>query len=121
MSDDYVGPDPGHRAAILSALTSGIARDVDRLPLAARLCGAFTEVFGGAGSAITIGYHQPDRLTLCATDSTVARLDGLQEVLGEGPGWDAFSSRRVVTADLREPTPWEHFASTAREVSEFTT
>ncbi|WP_256795894.1 GAF domain-containing protein [Terrabacter sp. Ter38] len=115
MTDDYVGPDPHHRAAMLAALTRGIARDVDRLPLPARLCNAFVDVFGGAGAAITLGYHQPDRLTLCATDPTVARLDGLQEVLGEGPGWDAFTSRRVVTADLREPTPWEHFSSTARQ------
>ena len=115
MTDDYVGPDPRHRAAMLAALTRGIARDVDRLPLPARLCNAFVDVFGGAGAAITLGYHQPDRLTLCATDPTAARLDGLQEVLGEGPGWDAFTSRRVVTADLRQPTPWEHFSSTARE------
>ncbi|MGO4663925.1 GAF domain-containing protein [Terrabacter sp. 2TAF16] len=115
MTDEYVGPDPRHRAAILSALTRGIARDVDRLPLPARLCNAFVDVFGGAGAAITLGYHQPDRLTLCATDPTAARLDGLQEVLGEGPGWDAFTSRRVVTADLRQPTPWEHFSATARQ------
>ena len=115
MTNDGLGPDPRHRAAILAALTRGIARDVDRLPLPARLCNAFVDVFGGAGAAITLGYHQPDRLTLCATDPTVARLDGLQEVLGEGPGWDAFTSRRVVTADLRHPTPWEHFSSTARQ------
>ncbi len=115
MTDDYVGPDPRHRAAILAALTRGIARDVDRLPLAARLCNAFVGVFGGAGAAITLGYNQPDRMTLCASDATVARLDGLQEVLGEGPGWDAFTSRRVVTADLRHPTPWEQFSSSARD------
>ena len=115
MTDEYVGPDPRHRAAMLAALTRGIARDVDRLPLPARLCNAFVDVFGGAGAAITLGYHQPDRLTLCATDPTAARLDGLQEVLGEGPGWDAFTSRRVVTADLRQPTPWEHFSATARQ------
>src|SRR6476469_7252315 len=108
-------PDPRHRAAILSALTRGIARDVDRLPLPARLCNAFVDVFGGAGAAITLGYHQTDRLTLCATDRTAPRLEGLQEVLGEGPGWDAFTSRRVVTADLRHPTPWEQFSSTARQ------
>ena len=115
MTDDYVGPDPGQRAAILARLTRSIARDVDRLALPARLCNAFVDVFGGSGAAITLGYQQPDRLTLCASDSTVARLDGLQEVLGEGPGWDAFTSRRVVTADLSRPTPWEQFSSTARQ------
>lgn len=115
MTAEQLGPDPRHRATILAALTRGIARDVDRLPLPARLCNAFVDVFGGSGAAITLGYHQPDRLTLCATDPTVARLDGLQEVLGEGPGWDAFTSSQVVTADLRQPTPWEHFSSTARQ------
>jgi hypothetical protein len=115
MSDDYyVGPGPRHRAAILAALTAGIARDVDRLPLAARLCSAYVEVFGGAGASITLGYGQPDRVTLCSSDATAARLDGLQEVLGEGPGWAAHESRAVVTADLRGPTPWEQFSSAAR-------
>jgi len=115
MSDEYVAPDPRHRAALLDALTRGISREMDRLPLAARLCRAYLEVFGGAGAAITIGYREPDRMTLSATDPTVARLDGIQEVLGEGPGWDAYSGRRVVSADLRDTTPWEVFAGAARQ------
>src|SRR3954453_20935938 len=64
MTDDDTGPGSRQRATILAALTRGIARDVDRLPLAERLCHAYVEVFGGAGAAITIGYRQPDRLQL---------------------------------------------------------
>ncbi len=114
MTSDYVGPDPERRAAILAALTRSISRDANRLPLATRLCHAVTDVLGGSGASITLGYAEPDRMTLCASDATAARLDGLQEILGEGPGWDAFTSRRVVTAHLGDRTPWVQFAATAR-------
>src|SRR3954470_22541323 len=85
MTDDSTGPSSRQRATILAALTRGIARDVDRLALAERLCPAYVEVFGGAGAAITIGYRQPDRLTPCGSDPTVARLRGLAEGAGGGP------------------------------------
>jgi hypothetical protein len=114
MTSDYVGPEPERRAAILAALTLSIGHDAGRLPLATRLCHAVTDVLGGSGASITLGYEQPDRMTLCASDATAARLDGLQEVLGEGPGWDAFTSRRVVTAHLDDQTPWVQFGATAR-------
>lgn len=114
MSPEYVEPKPERRAAVLASLARSIARDVERLPLAARLCHAYAEVLAGTGSVITLGYTQPDRMTLYATDDVAARIDGLQEVLGEGPGWDAFTTRSVIVADLLAPTPWQLFGAVAR-------
>ena len=80
MTNDGLGPDPRHRAAILAALTRGIARDADRLPLPARLCNAFVDVFGGAGAAITLGYHSCLHHTypsVCRGNHVIVLIDDL--------------------------------------------
>jgi hypothetical protein len=69
-------------------------------PLPLRLCRSFVEVLGAEGGAITLAYTDPERTTVCVTDGTADRVEDLQEVLGEGPGPDAYTTGSVVRATL---------------------
>jgi hypothetical protein len=65
-----------------------------------RLCEAIRRVVGAAGVVATIGYLSDVRTTLCATDDVAAAVDSLQELVGEGPGFDAARGGRMVTCHL---------------------
>lgn len=102
------------RDTVLSRLARIVAKDADRLPLGQRLCTAAVDLLGVEGAVLTFGYEEPARLTVWASDETASWLDGIQEVLGEGPGWEAFESGEIVT-DTREGDEqrWAHFARAA--------
>jgi hypothetical protein len=73
-----------------------------------RLCEAVRQIVGAAGVVATIGYLSDVRTTLCATDDVAAAVDSLQELVGEGPGFDAARGGEMVTAylgDVRQ-SPW---------------
>jgi hypothetical protein len=101
---------------VLSDLARAIARDPDQ-PLPKRLCRACVEILDMDGGAIVLG-HPPQRILMCATDEDVARLDQVHEVLGEGPGTDAFRSGQPVIAVLRhaEPYRWPMFGEAAVDI-----
>ncbi|WP_295697881.1 ANTAR domain-containing protein [Lapillicoccus sp.] len=80
------------KAQVLARLTRAVAFDERTRSLPYRLCAAGVSLLGGDGGALTLAYTEPQRLTLCSTTDAAARLEDLQEVLGEGPGADA--SRR---------------------------
>jgi hypothetical protein len=87
------------------------------LPLPVRLCQACAEVLDADGGAITLSYTDPSRVTLCATDEVAARLEDLQDVLGQGPGPDAYNSGETVVAELAGDDlagPWLMLADAAR-------
>ena len=44
------------------------------------------------GGAITLAYTLVERVTLCATDDTALIIEETQDVVGQGPGHDAFST-----------------------------
>jgi hypothetical protein len=77
------------RGGVLAQLAVKIARRPADEPLTTRVCRACHELLGVDGVALTIGYTSDNRVTVCTTDDVSARLEDLQEVLGEGPGRDA--------------------------------
>ncbi|WP_112238743.1 ANTAR domain-containing protein [Kribbella monticola] len=105
------------RTTLLARLARLIAEDDNDLQLEARLCRAYLAMMSGDGAALTLSYTQPERVTLCTTDDLAARLEDLQEVLGEGPGPTAYVTEQIAVADLRAETgPWPLFTEAARKV-----
>ena len=75
------------------------------------LCRPFLAVLPLTGAAISTLGPPFGSETVSASDATAARLDELQFDLGEGPCWDALTSRQpVLAADLRGERPrWPLF------------
>jgi hypothetical protein len=105
------------RTTLLTRMARLISGNVSGLPLETRLCRAYLQILGGEGAALTLSYNHPDRVTLCTTDDVAARLEDLQDVLGEGPGPTAFRTGRITVADLRsDQQQWPIFADAARKI-----
>jgi hypothetical protein len=105
------------KAALLAQWAREIASGLLVQPLPLRLCLACARLLGADGGAITLAYTGSQRVTLCVTDQVAARLEDLQEVLGQGPGPDAYRSGQAVTAALGSPaavSQWPMFAAAAR-------
>lgn len=60
------------------------------------LCAPFIAALPVGGAALSVLASSAGQSTMCASDDTAARLDELQFDLGEGPCWDAMSTRRPV-------------------------
>jgi hypothetical protein len=94
---------------LLAQLAQRIVRGVDQgLSLPTRLCTASADLLGCDGGAITIAYTHMERVTLCTTDDTAQMLEEVQEVVGQGPGPDAFTSgeyQRFEVVALGGPDP----------------
>lgn len=98
------------RISVLSELAHAMARQTRTEPLPHRLCRSATGLLGADGGAITLAYTSEDRLTLCATDDCAARLEDLQDVLGEGPGPTAYRTGLQVHATVGAGDQrWPHF------------
>jgi GAF domain len=94
------------RGQVLAQLALSIARtSATQQPLVWRLCHACPELLSVDGVALTVGYTTDRRVTVCTTDAVAARLEDLQDVLGEGPGWDAYSDGHLVSARLPADSP----------------
>jgi hypothetical protein len=105
------------RTTLLAQLARQIAEYGPDQPLETRLCRAFLALVGGDGAAITLSYTEPGRVTLCATDDVAARLEDLQDVLGEGPGPTAYVAGTAMATDLRvDRGRWPLFTDAARTV-----
>jgi len=106
-----------NKATVLVQLARAMSHADTQRSMAWRLCLACTRVLGADSGAITLAYTRPERVTLCATDDTAARLEDLQDVLGEGPGADAFESGRAVRCSLGDHAAhrWSMFADSARQ------
>ncbi|GAA4404380.1 GAF domain-containing protein [Fodinibacter luteus] len=86
---------------LLLRLAQGVVRDVERgVPLPVRLCRAAVDILECDGAAMTLAYTHLERVTLCATDDTALAIEETQDVLGQGPGHDAFRTRAYVRLDL---------------------
>jgi len=68
--------------------------------LTARLCEASRRMLDADGAAMTLDYTGAGRLLVHATDEMSAKLDDLQDVLGEGPSVEAAHTGEVVVARL---------------------
>lgn len=102
---------------VLRQLARVVAAGAQDSPLSLRLCLACAAILDLEGGALTLAYDDPGRTTLCVTDEHAARLEDLQEVLGEGPGFAASREDRLVavTVDAGADDRWPHFAEAARE------
>lgn len=86
----------------LTRLTRALVDTEPAAPLALRLCSALVSVVGVDGGAITVGFAESERTTLCATDETAEKIEDLQDVLREGPGLDAYRSGDLVVLNRDE-------------------
>lgn len=84
------------KVAVLASLARALTRQSLEAPLAHRLGCAACVVVGADGAAITLSYTRDERITLCATTDLAARIEDLQEVLGQGPGSLAYDSGQQV-------------------------
>ncbi|KAA1428717.1 ANTAR domain-containing protein [Nocardioides antri] len=108
------------RGDLLARLTGAVARATVG-SLGDRLCAAFRDLTGATGAALTVWYGEPHRVTLAATDAAAARLEDLQDVIGEGPGHTAWSSGRIETGILPRTESlarWPVFAEAAEEMGD---
>jgi hypothetical protein len=60
------------------------------------LCAPFLSVVPVTGASVSLLAGGAVQATMCASDLTAARLDEIQFDIGEGPCWDALSTRRPV-------------------------
>jgi hypothetical protein len=81
--------------AEFAAARRAIATALDRN---ASLCAPFLDVIPVAGIAVSVLSTPAGQNTVCSSDSTAARLDEVQFYLGEGPSWEAMTTRRPVLA-----------------------
>ncbi|WP_158602810.1 GAF domain-containing protein [Jiangella rhizosphaerae] len=88
------------RAEVTSRLAQAVADAGPGAPRAARLGETCRSILDADGIAIVLACTLPQRLTVCITDDVVARVENLQDVLGEGPGVDAYRSGRAVAASV---------------------
>jgi hypothetical protein len=80
----------------LTRLTKALVDTHPEAPLALRLCIALVTVVGLDGGAITIGFADSERTTICVTDETAEKIEDLQDLLREGPGLDAYRTGDIV-------------------------
>jgi hypothetical protein len=105
-------------ASLSGRLESAVARLPRRLPLAERVCEALRELLGGDGASVTINNLSTSRMTWCTTDKRAAELENLQDVLGEGPCRDAFTSELPVSTatDRWAASRWPQFIPEAERI-----
>lgn len=87
-------------------------------PMTARLCEAGRQVLESDGAVMTLDYTGEGRLMVHATDEISGQLDDLQDVVGEGPSFDAANTGKVVVARLGngDEDRWALFSDRLREV-----
>lgn len=106
------------RTQALTRLAEVIATSSREAPLSLRMCEACVSILGVAGGSLTLAYADPERATLCATDEAAAQLEDIQEVMGQGPSFDAYRLRSTVTAEVDGVSDqrWPLFIEAAKKV-----
>jgi len=88
------------RGRLLSQLAITLATLPTDRPQTWRLGEAMRRILDAEGVAITMEYASESRTTVCASDAAAAALEDLQEISGEGPGYEAASTDTIVVARL---------------------
>lgn len=81
------------------------------------LCEPFLSVVPVSGAAVSVLVNRAAQATICSSDSTAAHLDELQFDLGEGPCWEALSSRGPALhpeVQDEDQSSWPAFANAIR-------
>jgi GAF domain-containing protein len=84
------------RVARIRSLIEGEHPAPDGAGLLHRVCVAATQTLAASGAGVSVMTDAGARGVYAASDPVTERIEELQFVLGEGPCWDAFSSRRPV-------------------------
>jgi hypothetical protein len=104
-----------NKAEILARLARLVAVADPRHSLPERLAEACRQLLGVDGTAITLENTSLERITLWTTDGAAARLEDLQEVVGQGPSHQAFTTGEVVVTRLDgTERRWPDFIGAAR-------
>jgi ANTAR domain len=107
------------RSPLAAQFTQALAADHTGMPLPQRIGRAAMDMAGADGASITVENSTPNRVTLCATDRRADQLEDVQDVLGEGPGLDAYDFGQPVhtgLGDRRAAHRWPHFVPAADEI-----
>ena len=88
------------RGRLLSQLAATLATLPVERPQTWRLSEAMRRMLRADGVAITVGYLTDNRITWCASNEVADALESLQELTGEGPGYEAARNGEMVVADL---------------------
>ncbi|GAA1902366.1 GAF and ANTAR domain-containing protein [Lapillicoccus jejuensis] len=81
------------RSEVLLPLLRVLAADTGGGSASERLCRAAVRLLGARGGALSLGATE-DRVVVAATSTTARRMEDLQDLLGEGPSFEAFAHRR---------------------------
>ena len=104
---------------LASKFTQMVVGEHSGVPLPQRVGRAARDLAGADGAAITVENSTPNRVTLCATDRLADHLEDIQDVLGEGPGLDAYNFGQPVQTGLgdgRAAHRWPQFVPAADEI-----
>lgn len=102
-------------------MLSGLAATLAKLPADRaqtwRLGEAMRRMLDADGVAITLEYLSDSRTTICSSDDVAGSLESLQEVTGEGPGYEAARVDAIVVAELdgRDDGRWPMLAHAVDE------
>ncbi|MEU4194205.1 ANTAR domain-containing protein [Kribbella sp. NPDC026611] len=104
------------RAAILARLIE-VSTALPALHRLGRLGTACRELLAADGASITVDASPANRVTIAATDPMAARLEDLENVLGEGPCHLAYEAAEPVAVQLDSELDmrWPEFARCALE------
>jgi hypothetical protein len=83
-----------------------------------RFCEAGQLMLDADGASITVHYDRASRHTVSATSALAVMIEDVQDVAGEGPGFDAIRSEEVVCGDfgLLGGTPWPLLENSVAEL-----
>lgn len=106
------------RASLFMRLVSTVMDGPADRPLAWRVCAGVRELMDADGVSMTLDNPSAHRVTLCASDERSGELENLQDVLGEGPCRDAFSSQLPVSTgvDREAAGRWPNFIPAAERI-----
>lgn len=108
------GPPAGALAQVWSEVLAALRTDPTGTDALSRIGRAARELLSVDGASIALGGGAGDRQVLYASDPVVERIEDLQFSLGEGPGIEAYQTRRpVLVPDLAAVAAgvWPIFAS----------
>lgn len=99
VHEDRTEADVG-ASELLTLLARALAEADDALSTPARMCQACATVLGAESVALTVAATADDRLTVATSDGVAARIEDLEETLGEGPAQLALAEDRVVVTEV---------------------
>jgi hypothetical protein len=104
---------------LLARLAVFVATNATSSPLTARLCTGCQQLLGADSASITVEIMPANRVTVGSTDDVAATFEDLQEVTGEGPSLDAYTTGEAVITPLGQAAMdrWPLFVTAAREVA----